>query len=257
MADASRGPETSRRGFLKAAALGGAAATLAPRPAPGGEALEPPPRPSPEPVGGAGLLGPEERRALATLADLVLPGAGSWGAAEYVERLLTSFDSDPPRLYAGMMGSGEDWLPMDRVRRYAWRLRIHGSESVAGPNDALLGPVTGLRPAMLEGARQAAAQLGRGASAERVWWGLPSGFRDTFTELVLEGSLGDPVYAGNRDGAAWRAFHFEGAMLGYGTYQPAAHSHADGAAGEQGPDPLGPFTRAALWMLGFFSRRIA
>jgi hypothetical protein len=256
MADGSRGPRTSRRGFLKAAALGGAAATLARRPAPAGEALERP-RPDAEPPGGAGLFSSEERRALATLADLVLPGAGDWGAADYVERLLTSIDSDPPRVYAGMIGSGEEWLPMDRVRRHAWRLRIHGSEAVRAPNEALLGPVTGLRPAVLQGAREAAARLGGGASAERAWWGLPGEFRATFTELVLEGSLGDPVYGGNLGGAAWRAFHFEGAMLGYGTYHPAPHLHPGDGAGEPGPDPLGPFTRAALWMLGFFSRRIA
>src|SRR5438045_8534318 len=52
-----------------------------------------------------------ERRALAALADAILPpddtpGGAALGAVEYVERLLTVFDSDPPALYAGGPYSG-------------------------------------------------------------------------------------------------------------------------------------------------------
>lgn len=252
-------PATSRRSFLKATALGGAAALLPDVARTEGPVREPRPsetrRAEPAESSKTALFADDERAALATLADLVLPGAGDWGAADYVEGLLTSFDGDPPRIYAGAVGSRDEWLPLDRVRDRAWRLRIFGSDAVSHPGEPVLGPVVGLRPQILAGAREAAARLGEGASAEWVWWRLPGDFRDAFTDLVLEGALGDPLYGGNRDGAAWRAFHFEGAPLGYGTYTPP-HEHPEADAGT-GPDPLGPFTRAALWAMGFFSRRIA
>jgi len=257
--DDPKRPAASRRAFLKATALGGAAALLPGRAAPEPErapATAGPAR-APAPGGAAGLFDEGERRALAALADLVLPGAGAWGAVDYVEGLLTSLDQDPPRIYPGPVGAGGDWLAPDRVRERAWRLRILGSDAVPHANEGVLGPVVGLRPRILAGAREAAARLGDGASPEWVWWRLPAGFRDAFTDLVLEGALGDPLYGGNRDGAAWRAFHFEGAMLGYGTFTPEMHAHPAASDDGTGPDPLGPFTRAALWVMGFFSRRIA
>lgn len=250
---AEKGPRASRRGFLKATVLGGAAAAGLPR---SGVAEPTAPQDAPptsEPGQQGTLFDADERRALGRLADLVLPGAGSWGAAAYVEGLLTTFDHEPPRLYPGGVGAGDDWLPLDRVRERGWRLRIHGSEEVAYANAAVLGPVRGLRPVLLEGAREAARRFADGDSAEWVWWRLPGEFREAFIELVVEGALGDPIYGGNRDGAGWRAFHFEGSMLGYGTYHPPAGPHPGEGVG---PDPLGPFTRAALWVLGFFSRRL-
>lgn len=259
MAEERKRHDASRRTFLKATTIGGATALL-PRV---GRADARAPAPDPEGVKSAtaspktGPFGGEERAALASLADLVLPGAARWGAVDYVEGVLTIFDHDPPRVHAGTVGSGDAWLPLDRVRERAWRLRIHGSDAVENPNDALLGPVVGLRPLIVEGAREAAQRLAGGATPEWVWWRLPGEFRDAFTELVLEGTLGDPIYGANRDGAAWRAFHFDGAMLGYGTYRPSRREHHAKQTGSEGPDPLGPFTRAALWVMGFFSRRIA
>lgn len=260
MSDESKRVEPSRREFLKATALGAAAAVGLPNDR-GAQATADSATPpaSPEALADGPLFNGAERRALASLAELVLPGAGVWGAVEYVERTLSLFEADPPQLYAGTVGSSDEWLPFDRVREHAWRLRIHGSEAVAHPNEAVLGPVPGYRPVVLAAARVAAAGFARGDSPDRVWRRLSRDFQKIFTELVLEGSLGDPIYGGNRDGAAWRAFHFEGAMLGYGTYRPNSHGHhADqGDADAEGPDPLGPFTRAALWLLGVFSRRIA
>lgn len=257
--------DESRRALLKTAALGGAAAWGLPgaRRAGAGEG-GPAPRAEPAtPADGApagGLFSRDERRALAALADHVLPGAGDWGAVDYLEGLLTCLDGPVPRVHAGPVGAGDDWLPLDRVRAVAWRLRIEGSDAVEVPEGLLEEPVRGLRPLLREGAREAARAFASGRSARRVWWGMPAEFRDPFTELVLEGSLGDPFYGGNRGGAAWRAFHFEGALLGYGTHSPRHADPADpqaAAGGDPGPDPLGPVTRAVLWALGFFSRRIA
>lgn len=254
VADDSAGTGTSRRRFLQAATLGSAAVVLPQARSAVPRTAQPQQDAGPDALA-QGLFAADERRALAALADCVLPGAGSWGAAEYIEGLLTALEHDPPRIHAGPVGAGHDWLPLDRTRERAWRLRIHGSGAVERPGEAVLGPVRGLRPLVLAGARDAAEALAGGASPAWAWWRLPGEFRDAFTELVLEGSLGDPFYGGNRDGAAWRAFHFEGAMLGYGPHHTGAHGHEDPE--EEGPDPLGPFTRAALWLLGFFSRRIA
>lgn len=254
MAEEAKRPDTSRRTFLKATAIGGTTALLP------GVGRSDARAPAPEAVPASpttGLFDAAERSALASLADLVLPGAAGWGAVDYIEGVLTIFEHDPPRLYAGPVGAGDAWLPLDRVRQRAWRLRIYGSDAVENPNEAVLGPVTGLQPLIARGAREAAQRRAGGESPEWVWWRLPGAFRDAFTELVLEGTLGDPIYGGNRDGAAWRAFHFEGAMLGYGTYSPSPHEHPAERAGSEGPDPLGPFTRAALWAMGFFSRWIA
>jgi len=254
--------DPSRRRFLKAGMLGaGAAATglAAPREAQAAPATGT--APSASAIGADGpLFDRAEHAALSMLAELVLPGAGEWGAVDYVERTLTLFDADPPRLYAGTVGSTDEWLPFDRVRERAWRLRIYGSSEVDHPNEAVLGPVRGQRPVIVEGAREAAAGFERGASAGAVWGRLSDDFREVFTELVLEGSLGDPIYGGNRDGAGWRAFHFEGAMLGYASspVRSSGHAHHAGDAEEDAnPDPLGLFTRVALWAMGFFSRRIS
>lgn len=254
--------DASRRDFLRAAALGGAAAWVLPAAGAreAGETLDARPAAPADGRVDSRLFSGEQQRALSTLADHVLPGAGAWGAVDYIEALLTSLDGPVPRIYAGPAGAGESWLPLDRVRRLAWRLRIHGSDAVQTPAGMLREPVRGLRPLMLAGADEAAGRFARGQSPRRVWWGLPSDFRDRFSELVLEGSLGDPIYGGNRGGEAWRRFHFEGAMLGYGSQAPAHAGHGERggeAAGAQGPAPLGSFTRAALWALGFFSRRIA
>ena len=259
MKDESKEDRAGRRRFLKQTALG--AATVAGIPG-GGAAPAPDAGPPAAPLvdpgreyDGPPLFNESERLALHALADHVLPGAGGWGAPEYIERTLTMFDIEPPRLYAGTVGSTDEWLPFDRVRDHAWRLRILGSKAVHHPNDAVLGPVPGYRPTILEGAQLAAPLLAGGASPGAVWKQLSDDFRDNFTVLVLEGSLGDPVYGGNREGAAWREFHFEGSMLGYGTFLP--RREGPGGEGATNPSPLGFFTRAALWVMGFFSRRIA
>ena len=259
MTDGSGETRAGRRHFLKQTALG--AATVAG--IAGGRTDPAPDAPAPAaPVVDPGreyegprLFSESERAALHALADHVLPGAGGWGAAEYIERTLTMFDTEPPRLYAGTVGSTDEWLPFDRVRDHAWRLRILGSKAVHHPNDAVLGPVPGYRPTILEGARLAVTLLARGASPKSAWEHLSDDFHDIFTVLVLEGSLGDPLYGGNRGGAAWREFHFEGSMLGYGSFFP--RHDVPGGEGAKDPAPLGFLTRAALWVMGFFSRRIA
>ena len=255
MRGASRRHDTSRRTFLKTAALGAANLPFSPATGNAQQAVAGDPTNAPKTVGA--LFRAEERQALTSLAELVLAGGNGFGVPDYIEQLLTAFDHDPPRIIAGPMGSSDEWLPLTRIQERAWRLRILGSQASKHPGDALLETVTGLRPLLVEGAAQAAEGYSSGDSSEWVWWELSSEFRDAFTDLVIEGSLGDPIYGGNPDGAAWQTFHFEGGMLGYGTYYPNSHAADDRGSDDPGPYPLSSLTRAALWVMGFFSRRIA
>jgi hypothetical protein len=244
----SSGPDNggaTRREFLAAAALG--SATLATgRPT---FASRAPAEQAPAPaVRAAGFFSEEERQALDVLAEEVLPGAASWGAVDYVEDLLTAFDHDPPRLHAGPANAGGEFLELDRVAQHAWRLRLYGSEAFPYANESVLGPVKGVRALLREGAQDAAERLRGKQPADWIWARQSDEFRTAFGELVLEGSLGDRIYGGNRDTAAWRAFHFEGALLGYGDYL--------GPVAGPDPEPLGFFTRAALWVTAFFARRV-
>src|SRR5436190_892648 len=47
------------------------------------------------------FFSPLERIALAKLCDSIVPGAAKLGSVNYIETLLTAFDSDPPKIYAG------------------------------------------------------------------------------------------------------------------------------------------------------------
>ncbi len=153
-----------------------------------------------------------------------------------------------------MLGQGEPFLPLDRVQEHAWRLRLYGSEEVEYRNESVLGPVRGLRPTLREGAREAARLAREGSSPGSIWWSLPDEFTDAFTELVVEGSLGDPIYGGNRGGEVWRAHGFRAPMLAYGGGSP----HPSGTPGpEVAPEALHWTTRVMLWAIGFFSRWIA
>lgn len=88
----------SRRSFLRALGLLSAAVAWpsACRPL----------RPSAPLAAAAGFFTTVERAALEALVDRIIPpdadpGAKALGAASYIERLLTAFDTDPPFLFAG------------------------------------------------------------------------------------------------------------------------------------------------------------
>jgi hypothetical protein len=241
----------TRREFLKASAVG--AASLAAAPAASEVDRDAAAAAAPMAASqGRGFFSDAELSVLALLAERILPGAGASGAIDYIEGLLTAFEVDPPRIHAGMLGQGEPFLPLDRIQEHAWRLRLYGSDEVEYRNESVLGPVRGLRPSMREGAREAARLAGEGSSPGSIWGALSDEFTDAFTGLVLEGSLGDPIYGGNRGGEVWRAYGFQAPMLAYGN---APSSGA--AASEAAREPLHWTTRLMLWAIGFFSRRIA
>ena len=86
-----------------------------------------------------------EHDVVRTLADRLLPptgefpGAGAAGAADYVDRVLGAFTTDPPAIWAGGPYSGrhggdpdfDEFLPLSRLEELAWRTRIEGSRGIA------------------------------------------------------------------------------------------------------------------------------
>ena len=121
---------------------------------------------------------PEERAAVAAALDAQVPGAAALGAVDYVERLLTALEHDPPRVWAApgaWAGDGPAWLDLGPWERHAWELRI--------------------------------AELR--ATYRRV---LDDQRRDGDDAVVhqhaCEATYGDPAYGGNRDGAGWQRVQF-------------------------------------------------
>jgi hypothetical protein len=222
-----------------------------------------------------------ERRVLEACADRIFPpdehgpGAAALGAVDYIEQLLTAFEHDPPRLHAvgpfsdrnpfpaadGSL-SGEhpadgfrEFLPLSRVQERGWRLRLYGSAGVpgGGPNDAILGPIVGLRDLLRDSIAEAIAASGlshdelHGAALMNLYDLLPDDTRDQVDLLVLQSVFGLPEYGGNRDRGGWRTIYFDGDSmpLGYTFIDPGSGQIADrpdhpviGPAAAADPDPM-------------------
>ncbi len=221
----------------------------------------------------------DERAAAIALADVVLPpddqpGGGELGVADYIELLFSAFTfaQDPPPVFAGGPFSGRTpfddgagkpstnfppndfatFLPMDRVTEAAIRLMLFGSAGLpnGGPNDAVLGPIVGLRDIVKNGIHEA-----MGASKEplatldlaklkSVFLGLDERFQDAWVELVCEAAFSAPEYGGNPGLAGWKMIHFEGDSqpLGYSIYNLKTGSYeerpdAPMTTPNPGPDP--------------------
>jgi len=235
-----------------------------------------------------GFLTDGERRALAALADGILPpddtpGGAALGAVEYVEGLLTAFDRAVPAVFLGGPYSGRQPFaaadgtpsttfppnsfvvlqPLDRVAARAWKLRLYGSTGVSGggPNDAVLGPIVGLRDQIRLGiadaqkmAMKPLAELDAAAMAQLIGQ-LDADFRDALISLVSEAAFGAPEYGGNPAGAGWKLARFEGDSqpLGYSqfdattnTYRERADAPISTANPGADPEPLDDTTRAFL-----------
>jgi len=224
-----------------------------------------------------GFFTDAERSALDARADAVLPpddgpGGAALGAVPYIERLLTAFDVDPPAIFAGGPFSGRapnpaangtpsstfppndfaNFLPLDAVSERAWRLRLYGSKGVAGgaPNEALLGPVVGLRDAVKNGLAAAikdapqALEVMLPADLADYFNKLEITFRNLLIELVFQAAFAAPEYGGNPGLAGWKMVHYEGDVqpLGYSIFSTDANAYkerpdAPMSTANVGPDP--------------------
>jgi hypothetical protein len=258
----------SRRGLLRMAGAAASATILSG--CSDSESIMPAPAP---------FFSADERAAATALADVVLPpddqpGGSALGVADYIEKLFSAFTfaEDPPPVFAGGPFSGRTpfsdgagkpstnfppndfatFLPMDRVTEAAIRLMLYGSAGLpnGGPNDAVLGPIVGLRDIVKQGIHEA-----MGASKEpldtldlaalkSIYLGLHESFQDAWVELVCEAAFSPPEYGGNPGLAGWKMIHFEGDSqpLGYSLFNLETGSYeerpdAPMTTPNPGPDP--------------------
>ena len=177
-------------------------------------------------------------------ADDAGPGAGDLGAADFIDALLTAFEHEPPRIHAAGPFSDRhpfpnpdgtasnryspdqfrEFLPLSRVQRAGWRLRLYGSRGVpgGGPNDDVLGPVIGLRELLRDGVATAVAAFPMpvdqvdDAFLEGIHDYLSADVRPQLDLLVLQSLFSLPEYGGNRDGGGWRIIHHAGDSMPFG-----------------------------------------
>jgi hypothetical protein len=217
-----------------------------------------------------------ERKALSAIADYILPpdaepGGAALGAVEYIERLMTALEGPgTPRIHASGPYSGRQpypasdgtasnqlpsndfasYLPLDRVTEALWRLRLYGSAGVqgGGPNDAITGPVTGLRDLVKSGLQKAMSSAPgpiESLTADQMktlFAGLDMDFKNNVATLVMEAAFAAPEYGGNKNLAGWRLAHFEGdsAPFGYTQYNPTTQTYRerpDAPFSTPNPDP--------------------
>jgi hypothetical protein len=214
----------------------------------------------------SGFFTDAERTALGALANAVFPpddtpGGKDLGAVAYIERLMTAFDNasmtSPPAIYAAGPFSGRTpyadenglpstifppnsfarFLPLDRVKDAGWRIQLFGSKVFlqGAPNDAMLGPVVGLRDQMKTGLATALAsattpidQMAQ-ADLQDFFNHLNGPFRQLLIDLVSQAAFCPPEYGGNRNLAGWRLTHFEGDSqpLGYSVWSTAQGKYVE------------------------------
>jgi hypothetical protein len=211
----------------------------------------------------SGFLSADEKSALGALANAVIPpdadpGGEALGAVDYIERLVTTFDAHVPALFGGGPFSGRQQQPdanghpsstlppndftnfveLDRVSEYVWRLKLHGSAGVPGgaPNESMLGPVIGIRDQLKKGLAAAMAAskapLAKLSPADLAdtFNALDKDFRDLMIDLVIEAAFSAPEYGGNKNLEGWRLTHYDGDS------QPLGYSQWDGAHYVERPD---------------------
>ena len=222
-----------------------------------------------------------ERRVLAACADAIFPpddsgpGGAALGAVDFIDALLTAFEHEPPRIHAAGPFSDRnpypaadgspsnryppdqflEFLPLSRVQRAGWQLRIYGSSGTpgGGPNDAVLGPVIGLRDLLRDGVAAASAAFpmpvdsASDAALRAIYDFFPDDARAQIELLVLQSLFALPEYGGNRDAGGWRVIHFDGDSmpLGYTRIDPATGAIVDrpdapviGRETAADPDPM-------------------
>jgi len=270
-------PVVTRRDLLAWIGATGASSSLTVACSSAAKSTVPPASTSPPP---APYLTAEQRSVLGALADAVIPpddapGGSALGVVDYIENLLTALELPTPLIFSGGPYSNRQplpnadgtpsssfppddlstFLPLDRFATRAWQLRILGSAGVpgGGPNDAVTGPVVGLRDAVKKAVQQALSAAPANVSLDALSSGqqtamlmaLDATTRATIIQLVLEGAFTAPEYGGNKNRAGWTMTYFEGDSVpyGYSTYDTTTgkyvdHADAPCATANPGPDPM-------------------
>jgi len=247
----------------------------------------------------SGFLTPEEKDVLSALVARVVPaddtiGALDAGAITYIDRLLASVPSDAdPRgvVFAGGPFSGRNpfpddssgtpsthfppndfarFLPLTRLQRMSWRIRLLGSAAVPGAdfNAEVVGPVIGWRDQYRAGLAAIQAQSRALFQAdftaltpeqqEAVLGAADPDFLDLVFDHTVEGMFSAPEYGGNTQGRGWALIRYGGDSqpLGYSIFDASAkeyRSRADKPSDTANPDEdmsgVGPATDRFLRVL--------
>jgi hypothetical protein len=202
---------------------------------------------------------------LNSLCDQILSGASSMGAVDYIENLLTAFDSNPPRIFAGGPYSGRkpyppggqlatfpvdsflNFIPLTRAQEAAWKLKLYGSAAFPDGwwNQSTLGDRPGLRNlfkhnlAKIISAREYSPTLDEACQE----------FRKVLRELVVEGCFAAPEYGGNKDLKGWKIAQFQGDSqpLGYTAKEVSEEDLVD-------PHKLSFTTKTFLSLVSLFNK---
>lgn len=162
------------------------------------------------------------------------PGAREAGVVDYVDRLLSAFDPDPPAVFAGgpwsdrNLGDGADapdpmaeMVPLSPGEEQRWRRRIAQLRRRYRTGIAELDAAAGGDFTAVDASRR-----DRILAAD-----TPSRFRRVLFEHTVEAMYAVPEYGGNHDGRGWESIGFRGDTAPAGW--PAEKVRAS-----DGPDPV-------------------
>jgi len=165
------------------------------------------------------------------------PGAREANVVRYVDTLLSAFDEDPPRIFAGGPWSNRyapgrdllaDFVPLEEPQLKAWRTRVVGlRKDVAAAVTAL------------DAAAQAdgfADFLASPAVVQDYVLSSEAAAREVLFTLTIEGLYALPEYGGNAGLSGWKEIGWPGDV------QPRGHS----AASVEADDGLDPVAAADL-----------
>lgn len=167
------------------------------------------------------------------LRELGHPGAREAGVANYIDALLSAFDTDPPHIYAGGPVSGRhggghddfrDFAPLSPIQERHWRAAITDLRHRYTAGIAALDAAAGGDFSRVNVVRQDLVLAQDG-----------TGFRDLLFDHAIEGWLAAPEYGGNRGGSGWTSIGFAGDTCPTG-FSPA---EVQGRTGLDVVDPTG------------------
>jgi hypothetical protein len=157
--------------------------------------------------------------------ELGHPGAREAGVVRYVDALLSAFDTDPPRIFAGGPFSGRhggthddfaDFQPLSALQDRFWRAEVAELQATYRAGVAALDAGAG-------GDYAAADPLTQDVTLTAD----TTGFRDVLFDHAIEGWLAAPEYGGNAGQVGWVEVRFRGDVCPEG-YTPAEVSRSDG-----------------------------
>jgi hypothetical protein len=232
---------------------------------------------------GDAIFSADQLAMLRGFADVVIPeddepGGAKLGVVEYIEGLITAFDTlASPRIFAGGPFSGRNpnpdgtlpvsdfttFIELDRVKDAAWRLTVFGSSGLpnGAPNEALLGQVVGIADQLKAGLQAAIALVPHAitdlgpADFQRLFNATDSEFQTLVIELTIEGAFCAPEYGGNLELEGWNLCHFEGDSLprGYSQFDGTQYLERPEAplstANPSDPEPLTDDLRQTLQLI--------